>query len=179
MSLIRSLLAKYNYEIDADNGIDEFKEEQRIEARKMEIYAGMIDNLDYNIGRLIQYLKEIGEYNNTLFVFLSDNGPDAFEFNETPDKHNPYPYMGTANSFIAYGPQWAHASSAVNSFYKGYSAEGGIHCPMIVKMPFQKEGNGIVTAFSTVMDLPPARSRNVGAKSMMVVNAETIPLPSF
>ncbi|HEV8081875.1 MAG TPA: arylsulfatase [Chitinophagaceae bacterium] len=131
------------------------KEEQRIEARKMEIYAGMIDNLDYNIGRLIQYLKEIDEYDNTLFVFLSDNGPDAFEFNETPDKHNPYPYMGTANSFIAYGPQWAHASSAVNSFYKGYSAEGGIHTPMILKMPFQKEGNGIITAFGTIMDLAP------------------------
>ncbi len=131
------------------------KEEQRIEARKMEIYAGMIDNLDYNIGRLIQYLKEIGEYDNTLFVFLSDNGPDAFEFNETPDKHNPYAYMGTANSFIAYGPQWAHASSAVNSFYKGYSAEGGIHTPMILKMPFQKEGKGIITTFGTIMDLAP------------------------
>lgn len=131
------------------------KDEQKIEARKMEIYAGMIDNLDYNIGRLIQFLKEIGEYENTFFVFLSDNGPDVFEFNETPDSHNPYPYMGTANSFIAYGPQWAHASSAVNSFYKGYSAEGGIHTPMIVKLPFQKEGKGVVTPFCTIMDLAP------------------------
>lgn len=131
------------------------KSEQRIEARKMEIYAGMIDNLDYNIGRLIQYLKNIGEYDNTLFVFLSDNGPDVFEGNETPDRLDPYPYMGTSNSFIAYGPQWAHASSAVNSLYKGYSAEGGIHSPMIVKMPFQKEGKGIVTAFTTIMDLAP------------------------
>jgi arylsulfatase len=121
----------------------------------MEIYAGMIDNLDYNIGRLIQYLKQIGEYDNTFFVFLSDNGPDEFELNETPDQRDPYTYMGTPNSFIAYGPQWAHASSAVNSFYKGYSAEGGIHCPMIVKMPFQKKGNGIMTAFTTIMDLAP------------------------
>jgi len=131
------------------------KSEQRIEARKMEIYAGMVDNLDYNIGRLIKYLKEIGEYDNTFFVFLSDNGPDVFEFNETPDKLNPYPYMGTPNSYIAYGPQWAHASSAVNSLYKGYSAEGGIHCPLIIKMPLQQKGNGIVTAFTTIMDLAP------------------------
>lgn len=131
------------------------KNEQRIEARKMEIYAGMVNNLDYNIGRLIQYLKEIGEYDNTLFVFLSDNGPDVFELNETPDKHDPYPYMGTSNSFVAYGPQWAHASSAVNRLYKGYSAEGGIHSPLIVKMPFQQEGNGIMTAFTTIMDLAP------------------------
>lgn len=131
------------------------KEEQRIESRKMEIYAGMIDNLDYNIGRLIQYLKEIGEYDNTFFVFLSDNGPDIFELNETPDHQDPYPYMGKANSFVAYGPQWAHASSAVNRLYKGYSAEGGIHSPMIIKTPFQKSGKGIVPAFATVMDLAP------------------------
>ena len=129
--------------------------EQRIEARKMEIYAGMIDNLDYNIGRLITYLKEINEYDNTLFVFLSDNGPDVFEGNETPDKSDPYPYMGTANSFIAYGPQWAHASSAVNSFYKGYSAEGGIHSPCIIKMPFKQRGKEISNAFATIMDLAP------------------------
>lgn len=129
--------------------------EQKIEARKMEIYAGMIDNLDYNVGRLINYLKDIGEYENTLFVFFSDNGPDVFELNETPDKSNPYPFMGTANSFIAYGSQWAHACSAVNSFYKGYSAEGGIHSPMIIKMPFQQTDQGINSAFTTVMDIAP------------------------
>ncbi len=131
------------------------KNGQKIEARKMEIYAGMIANLDYNIGRLIQYLKEIGEYDNTLFVFFSDNGPSSADVNATPDKFNPYPYMGTANSFVAYGSGWAHASSAVNSFYKGYSAEGGIHSPMIIKMPYQQKSNGIDTAFCTIMDLAP------------------------
>ncbi|MEJ7737230.1 MAG: arylsulfatase [Chitinophagaceae bacterium] len=140
------------------------KNEQRIEARKMEIYAGMVDNMDYNIGRLIKYLKEIGEYDNTLFVFLSDNGADVFDLNETPDKLDPYPYMGTFNSFIAYGPQWAHASSAVNRLYKGYSAEGGIHSPMIVKMPFQQEGKGITTAFCTIMDLAPTFLDLAGAR---------------
>jgi arylsulfatase len=129
--------------------------EQKMEARKMEIYAGMVDNLDYNIGRLIQYLKDIGEYENTLFVFFSDNGPDVFESNATPDNSNPYPYMGPAISFVSYGPQWAHACSAVNSFYKGYSAEGGIHSPMIIKMPFQQEGRGISNAFITIMDMAP------------------------
>ena len=131
------------------------KTDQKIEARKMEIYAAMVDNFDYNIGRLIKYLKDIGEYDNTLFVFFSDNGPDVFELNDTPDKSNPYPYMGTANSFIAYGAQWAHACSAVNSFYKGYSAEGGIHSPMIIKMPFKKDSTKIVAAFATIMDMAP------------------------
>ena len=150
------------------------KNEQKIEARKMEIYAGMVDNLDYNIGRLIQYLKEIGEYDNTFFVFLSDNGADVFDLNETPDELNPYPYMGTFNSFIAYGPQWAHASSAVNSFYKGYSAEGGIHCPMIIKMPLQKEGKGVVTAFTTIMDLAPTFLDLAGASYPSYYNGRKI-----
>jgi arylsulfatase len=75
--------------------------------------------------------------------------------NLTPEDSNPYRYMGAANSFVGYGSQWAHASSAVNSFYKGYSAEGGIHAPMIIKMPNQQTGNGIDTAFSTIMDLAP------------------------
>ncbi|MEO6637268.1 MAG: arylsulfatase [Ginsengibacter sp.] len=150
------------------------REEQRIEARKMEIYAGMIDNLDHNIGRLVQYLKDIGEYDNTLFVFLSDNGPDAFEFNETPDKNNPYPHMGTANSYTAYGPQWAHASSAVNSFYKGYSTEGGIHSPMIIKMPFQKEGGNITNAFATIMDLAPTFLEVAGTTHPSVYKGQQI-----
>ena len=150
------------------------KKEQRIEARKMEIYAGMVDNLDYNIGRLIQYLKDIGEYDNTFFVFLSDNGPDVFELNETPDALDPYPFMGTSNSFVAYGPQWAHASSAVNRLYKGYSAEGGIHSPLIVKMPFQEKGNGIVTAFTTIMDLAPTFLELAGGTYPSVYHGQPI-----
>ena len=131
------------------------KEEQRIEARKMEIYAAMIDNLDHNIGRLINHLKEIDEFDNTFFVFMSDNGPAPEEANETPDPQNPYPYMGTPNSFVGYGPAWAHASSAINKLYKGYSTDGGIHSPMIIKMPGQQNDGKISTAFTTVMDLAP------------------------
>ena len=148
--------------------------EKILESRKMEIYAAMIDNLDYNVGRLVQYLKEIDEYDNTFFVFLSDNGPDVFEGNATPDNQNPYPYMGTANSFIAYGPQWAHASSAVNRLYKGYSAEGGIHCPLIIKTPFQKNGNGIVTPFVTILDLSPTFLELAGGKHPSTYKGQTI-----
>jgi arylsulfatase A-like enzyme len=131
------------------------KKEQKLEARKMEIYAGMIENLDHNIGRLIQYLKEVGEYDNTLFVFLSDNGPASMDANATPNDADPYPYMGTANSFVGYGSSWAHVSSAVNRLYKGYSSEGGIHTPLVIKMPSQQKGKGVIPAFVTVMDLAP------------------------
>jgi arylsulfatase A-like enzyme len=129
--------------------------QRRLQARKMEIYAAMVDNLDQNVGRLIEHLKKIGEYDNTLFVFFSDNGPDPMDELSTPDEQNPFPYMGTANSFVAYGQSWAHASSAVNRLYKGYSAEGGIHTPMIIKLPKEQGKKQIVNAFTTVMDLAP------------------------
>ena len=79
-----------------------------------------------------------------------------------------------SNSFIAYGSQWAHASSAVNSFYKGYSAEGGIHCPMIIKMPYQQKGNGIDTAFSTIMDMAPTFLDIAGAKYPSIYHGQTL-----
>jgi arylsulfatase A-like enzyme len=139
------------------------KNEQKIEARKMEIYAAMVENMDYNIGRLIGYLKEIGEYENTFIVFLSDNGPDVFELNETPPNVDPFQYMGTADSFVAYGPQWAHASSAVNRLYKGYSSEGGIRSPMIIRAPLLNKYNGMTNSFSTVMDLAPTFLELAGA----------------
>ena len=81
--------------------------EKMKESRKMELYAGMVDNLDHNIGRLIQHLKNIGEYENTLIVFMSDNGADGRK-----DKFGPfirehfnddYEMMGKSNSFISYG----------------------------------------------------------------------------
>jgi arylsulfatase len=150
------------------------KNEQKMEARKMEIYAGMVDKLDENIGRLITYLKEIGQYDNTLFVFLSDNGPSSADANFTPDKTDPYPYMGTTKSFVAYGSEWAHVSSAVNSFYKGYSAEGGIHSPMIIKMPYQEKSHGIDTAFCSIMDLAPTFLDIANAKYPSVYNGKTL-----
>ena len=131
------------------------EEQQRIESHKMEIYAGMVDNLDYNIGRLIEYLKRIGEFDNTFFVFFSDNGAAVLDANMTPDGLDQYDAMGTADSFVGYGPPWAHASSAAYRLYKGYATEGGIHTPLIVKMPQQQQGKGHIGAFTTVMDMAP------------------------
>ena len=131
-------------------------EEKRIEARKMEIYAGMVENLDYHIGRLVQHLKDIGEYENTMIVFMSDNGAAVLDVNDVPAGVNIYDYMGTFNSFTAYGPAWAYASSAVNYLYKGYVSEGGIKCPMIIKMPYQIKGKGYHPTFASVKDLAPS-----------------------
>ncbi|MFC3879750.1 arylsulfatase [Algoriphagus namhaensis] len=138
-------------------------EEQKKEARKMELYSGMVDNLDYNIGRLITHLKEIGEYENTLIVFMSDNGAAAEDFYYN-DGVGPflrerytdnYEDMGKVNSYIAYGPQWAEAGSSPFKYYKGFTTEGGMNVPMIISGPGVANQGSINDSFFTLLDLAP------------------------
>ena len=139
-------------------------EEKKKEARKMELYAGMVDNLDYNIGRLIQHLKDIGEYENTFILFMSDNGAakEDFYYNENYGPfirehfNDDYENMGQANSFISYGPQWAEAGSSPFRYFKGYTTEGGMIAPMIMAGPSVKRKNEIHDAFLTLMDIAPS-----------------------
>ncbi len=138
-------------------------EQQRQEARKMELYAGMVDNLDYNIGRLLDYLKDIGEFENTLVVFMSDNGAAAEDFYHHPNfgpfirEHfnETYERMGQPDSFISYGPQWAEAGSAPFSYFKGYTTEGGMIAPMIISGAGVRRSNEIHHGFLTLLDLAP------------------------
>lgn len=138
-------------------------EEQKMEVRKMELYAGMVDNLDFNIGRLIQYLKKIGEYENTLIVFMSDNGAAAEDFYYEDgfkelirENHtDAYEAMGKPNSFISYGPQWAEAGSSPFKYYKGFTTEGGMIVPMIISGTGVENKGSINDSFLTLLDLAP------------------------
>lgn len=138
-------------------------EEKSKECRKMELYAGMVDNLDHNIGRLLQYLKDVDEYENTIIFFISDNGAAGEDF-YYHDLYGPYirdhftdayESMGQQNSFISYGPQWAEAGSAPFRYYKGFMTEGGTTAPMIVSGPGLSKEGIISHAFVTIMDLAP------------------------
>ncbi len=146
-------------------------EEKKKESRKMELYAGMVDNLDYNIGRIIQYLKDIGEFENTLIVFMSDNGAAAEDFYHD-DEYGPfikehfnveYENMGKPNSFISYGPQWAEAGSSPFKYFKGLTTEGGMNTPMIISGSRVKNKNTIEDEFLTLMDLAPTFYEAAGA----------------
>lgn len=136
--------------------------EQKKEVRKMELYAGMVDNLDHNIGRLITYLKDIGEYENTLFVFMSDNGAAHRDFinndnrKDLKDYYNDdYENMGNANSYISYGPQWAEAGSSPFRYFKDFATQGGINTTMIIKGPNVNRQNEIHHGFTSLLDLAP------------------------
>ena len=138
-------------------------EQQRREARKMELYAAMVENLDHHVGRLIEFLKSHELYENTLFVFMGDNGPAGEDFYnqgsyvEYVREHydNDFDNMGRPISFVSYGPQWAEAGSPAFSGYKRYTREGGITAPFIVAGA-QVGSKGIISSeYLTVMDLAP------------------------
>jgi arylsulfatase len=139
------------------------EEEKSKESRKMEIYAGMVSNLDENVGRLIQHLKEIGEYDNTVIIFMSDNGAASEDyFNDAGTAeyisdyyNNDYETMGEPTSLLSYGPPWAEAGSSPFRYYKEYTTNGGIVTPLIMSGPRIKNHNAILDNFLTVMDIAP------------------------
>ena len=138
-------------------------EEKKSESKKMELYAGMVDNLDYNVGRLLDYLKDIGEYENTIIVFMSDNGAAGEDFYHHElygpyvQKYfsNAYDRMGKADSFVSYGPQWAEAGTAPFKYYKSFTTEGGMNSPMIISGPGIVVQDKFNHEFITIMDLAP------------------------
>jgi len=138
-------------------------DQQRKESRKMELYAGMVENLDYHVGRIINYLKKIGEYRNTLIVFLSDNGAAAENFYERgpfteflqANYDNSYENMGSPTSFVSYDHKWAEAGSAPFRYHKQYTYEGGIRTPMIIRYPGNDKPGRKYRGFVTLTDLAP------------------------
>ena len=148
-------------------------EEKKIESRKMELYAAMVDNLDYHIGKVIQYLKESNQLDNTIIVFLSDNGAAGEDFYNLPGGFGPflrehynngYENMGKASSFVSYGPQWAQAGAAPFKLFKYYSTEGGVVTPLIISGKNVERKPGLQNAFINVMDLAPTFLELAGIK---------------
>jgi len=139
------------------------EEEQALEARGMEVYAGMVDNMDYHFGRVIDFLKDIDEYDNTIVMFLSDNGPNPWYSEDYPGNlgsdwyaqfDNSLKNIGHPMSHYAYGMGWGSASAGPLDLFKMTIAEGGIRSPLLIAGPGVKGGRQ-VDAFSYVWDLMP------------------------
>ena len=118
------------------------EEEKRTQARSYEVYAGMIDYLDEQVGRVIDLLKETGQYDNTMIVFISDNGSE-WKFIEEYSPISPeyvaktfdmsYENIGKPGSAESIGPGFAQACMSPFKFYKEETGEGGIRTPTIIK----------------------------------------------
>jgi arylsulfatase len=129
----------------------------------MQLYAAMVENLDRHVGRLVEHLRTNGLYENTLIVFMSDNGAAGEDFFHVGDFRNflqsaydnSYENMGRPTSFVSYGPQWAEAGSAPFSRYKGFAREGGIVAPMIIAGAGVSTRGTIDRSYVTVMDIAP------------------------
>ena len=100
-------------------------------AHRMEIYAAQIDNMDQGIGRIVDELRKNNQLDNTVIIFLSDNGACA-EMISNPNKNGE---IGTDDSFESYGLAWANASNSPFQMFKHWTHEGGIATPMIVHWP--------------------------------------------
>ena len=138
--------------------------------RTMMVNAGMLEAMDYHIGRLIDYLQSTGEYENTVFVVTSDNGPEFGDpttdpvfrlwmhgqgYHTNPDKAGEKGYMG------AIGAEWASAAAAPGSLFKMYASEGGTRVPLIVRIPGVSAA-GFNGALSFVTDLAPTIAQLAG-----------------
>ena len=139
------------------------EEQQKREARSMELFAAMLDDLDKHVGRVIEHLKSTGEFDNTFILFMSDNGPEGERLDEFPAFGEfinqccdlSYENMGKPGSYVFYGPNWARAGAGHLRAYKGFPSEGGIRVPAFVHYPGFDKQAWRTDSFVSVMDVLP------------------------
>ena len=158
--------------------------------RNMEIYAGMVEYMDDQIGRVFDYLKEIGAYDNTIVIFISDNGAEGnnlrgmvsgqggtFGFlhamnNFAEDGHNS---IGRKGTFAEYGPAWAQVGMTPFRLYKGFLSEGGTRSPLIISGPGVKGKGGLnKDAVLHVKDITPTILELAGIEHPSTFNGHAI-----
>ncbi|MGB0390688.1 MAG: arylsulfatase [Salibacteraceae bacterium] len=147
------------------------QKEKELQAKVMATYASQIEDQDYRTGQILDYLKESGQLDNTLVIYLTDNGPEGFEATH-PKTGNPemakwietqfdqsFEAVGTAESEHTIGVSWANAATGGLQWWKWFIGEGGIRVPMMIVPPGafsennERSGN-ISNAVISVKDIP-------------------------
>jgi arylsulfatase/uncharacterized sulfatase len=158
------------------NGLMPAEQAQRRGA--MEAYGAMATAMDREVGRLVAHLKATGQYENTVFVFLSDNGPEATDpmVGDLPRGNAIYNYdqsienQGRPGSLTAIGAGWASAAASPLRGYKFTASEGGLRVPLIISWP----GNPVIakgvvaSGFAHVSDVTPTLLQFAGVAPVAV-----------
>lgn len=151
------------------------EQERKLSCKAMEAYAGMVECLDHNVGRVVDYLESIGELESTYVMFMSDNGAEGAAYEAYPMVKGPLvehlgryynneiENIGNKDSFVWYGPRWAQAATAPSRLYKAYTTEGGVRVPCITHFPGMRNKE-LVDTFATVMDIAPTILERAGIK---------------
>lgn len=139
-------------------------EDRAKEARRMELYAAMIAYLDSEVGRLVEYLKVTDQYDDTIIVFLSDNGPEGNNIEDGLSNNREwlpvtfdqsFENMGKTNSYVALSRGWAHVSAGPLGQYKSFLGEGGVRVPAIISYPRVIQPNSQLGSLISIMDIAP------------------------
>lgn len=147
-------------------------QEQQLESRRMEVYAAMVSDLDTYVGKVIEHLKQIGEYDNTFIMFISDNGAESgrrdlvapIKDHVGKEYDNGLANIGHRTSYIMYGPNWASASATPFFRHKATTFEGGDHVPAFVNYPRLVKAGTRSDAIGTVRDILPTFLELAGAQ---------------
>jgi arylsulfatase len=135
-------------------------EKRALSARAMEVYAAMVDRIDQNVGRVIEWLERTGKFDDTVIIFLSDNGAEGAVLEAFPiigpfyskviAQHcdNRLANAGRPGSYIWYGPRWAQAATAPSRLVKTYTTEGGIRVPAFIRYPGGPRSGKVGSVFS-------------------------------
>lgn len=135
-------------------------EQKEFQAGKMAVHAAMVDRLDREIGRIIEKLKQSKKFDDTLILFLSDNGASA-EIMVRGDGHDPHAECGTGATFLSLGPGWSSLCNTPFRRHKTWVHEGGISTPLVVSWPRGIAGKGelrhipghVIDVVPTVLEL--------------------------
>lgn len=141
-------------------------ERKRFEAKRMAVYAAMIEAMDANIGRLMAYLEAQGALENTVFIFTSDNGAEAsgpedaqgflsMWLAQSLGYHIDYDTLGLKGSYNSISPSFASAAASPLAYYKFYTGEGGMRVPLIISGGPVSNGGAMTPAFAWATDITP------------------------
>ena len=144
---------------DRDNEVPKWNnltfDQKQLWKAKMEVYAAMIDRVDQSVGRLLAKLKELKKDENTLIVFISDNGAQGGYANSKAKPQRNSGPIGSPGSYDYQEQNWAYVSNTPLRQYKNNMHEGGFSSPFIAWFPKQIKGGAIVKGTAHLIDIAP------------------------